>query len=100
MKFGNVALDGSTERLIAAARATQMTESLPKESARTLLAAARGVRLYLEARQTKLAVQQLDVIDALMKTCDDYELCRAYGALIRDVRNAVGYPAARSGRAA
>jgi hypothetical protein len=95
MKFHDVALDGSTERLIAAARATHATEALPTASGKALLASARGVRLYLEARQSRLACGQLEAIEGLMATCDDANLRAAYETLVGDVRKAIGKQAAR-----
>lgn len=90
MKLHDVALDSATTRLIAAATATKVTEGLPVESAKTLVAAARGVRLYLEAQQSKLAVGQLDVIDKLMATCEDEDLKTAYEGLVSRCRTHLG----------
>lgn len=96
MKFHDVSLDGSTERLMAAARATHATEALPTASGKALVASARGVRLYLEARQNKLALGQLDAIEKLMATCDDTDLKAAYVTLVGDVRRALKVPAVRA----
>jgi len=87
-----VGVDGATHRLICAARATQATEGVPKESARALVALARGVRLYLEARQDRLARATLDDIDKLMAGADEPLLVAAYGDLIQGVRKALGWP--------
>lgn len=86
MKLHDIALDNATTRLIAAARATQTTEGIPAESARTLVATARGVRLYLEASLPKLAIDQLDAIDKLMATCEDEGLKEAYAGLVSRCR--------------
>ena len=89
MKFHSVVVDGATERLIAAATATSTTEGVPKESGRSLVASARGVRLYLIARQPGLATALLDQIDALMSTVEDEDLRAAYTTLTGDVRRAI-----------
>lgn len=89
MRLNNVALDGATERLIAAARATQFADALPVASGKALVAHARGVRLYLEARQPKLAAGQLDAIDKLMATAEDKDLRTAYTRLVGDVRRII-----------
>lgn len=90
MKLG-IPIDASTTALIAAARATQASEGLPKDSARTLVAAARACRLYLEAQQPKLAFRQLDEIETLMADCEDTLLVEAYDSLITRVRKALGF---------
>ena len=89
MRLANVAADGATTRLIAAAQATLMTEGLPRESAKTLVASAKGARLYMEARELGLAKQQIDHIDKLMGTCEDQLLVKAYTRLTGDVRKAL-----------
>lgn len=90
MRLGNVSLDGATTRLIAAARATQMSESLPKDSARQLVASARALRLYLEAGQHALAREQLMFVQLLVSSDDVEEsLLKAYGRLTEDVQRAL-----------
>lgn len=89
MKFHSVVLEGATERLIAAATATSSTEGVPKESGRSLVAASKGVRLYLIARQEGLARTLLDQIDKLMSTVEDEALRTAYTTLTSDVRRAI-----------
>lgn len=87
-----VGVDSATTRLIAAARATQATEGLPKDSARQLVALARGVRLYLDAGQARLAMRSLDDLQTLMSSgVEDAVLVEAYAALAKSVRTAVGW---------
>lgn len=89
MRLGNVSLDGATVRLISAARATQMAESLPKDSARQLVASAKALRLYLEAGQHTLAGEQLTFIQTLMADVEDVSLTTAYDRLTGDVSRAL-----------
>lgn len=90
MRLGNVALDGATTRLISAARATQMSEVLPKDSARQLVASSRAMRLYLEAGQHGLAEDQLLFVELLMsESHEDESLTAAYARLTGDVRRAL-----------
>lgn len=89
MRLGNVALDGATTRLTSAARATQMSEVLPKESGRQLVASARAVRLYLEAGQFGLAQGQLLMVQLLMSDLENKELTTAYVRLTGDVERAL-----------
>lgn len=88
-RLANISVDTSTTRLISAANATLMTEGLPRDSARTLVASAKGCRLYLEAGQRPLARQQLDNVEKLMATCDDALLKTAYDRLVSEVRKAL-----------
>ena len=82
--------DGTTARLLACAKATRACEALPGESARTLVQLAGGVRLYLQARQRRLALGALDDIERLMQGVDDADLRDAYDELVGKVRDALG----------
>lgn len=86
MRLDNIVIDGATTRLIAAARAVQAAEHLPKESARTLVALSRGCRLYLEARQRPLALRCLKELDDLMAGAPEADLRDAFTALVESVR--------------
>ncbi len=88
----DVVTDTRTTRLIAAARAVQAAQHLPKESARSLVALSRGARLYLEANQAGLASRTLHEIDLLFTTSEDdlsRELAQVFTHLVNDVRKAI-----------
>lgn len=87
----DVRVDTATARLIAAARATQACENLPTDSAKTLVARARGVRLYIEARQPVLAQAALDDVEKLMAGVDDLDLRAAFRDLATEVRRALDW---------
>lgn len=85
----DVRVDTATARLNAAARATQACETLPPESAKTLVARCRGARLFMEARQIPLAMGALDDVEKLMVGVDDKALAEAFSALVTEIRKAV-----------
>lgn len=70
MRMLDVVLDNATTRLTKAAQATAAVEALPKDSARTLVATCRAVRLFVEAQEHKAAVAALDDAKALVATMD------------------------------
>lgn len=70
-------------------RATQACETLPPESAKTLVARCRGARLFMEARQIPLALTALDDVEKLMAGVDDKQTKAAFLGLVKEIRRAV-----------
>lgn len=91
MAWNNVGADGSTARLLKAAQAAALAEDIPKESGRTLVALAKSVRLYLEARDVELAMAKLEGIEKMLSTHDDALVTKAFDTHVSEVRKYVTF---------
>lgn len=85
----DVVLDGATVRLVKASQAVAAMEALPKDSARTLVATARAVRLFVEAQEPKAAGAALDDLERLVAGMDAGEARSALERRLEAARKAI-----------
>jgi len=67
----NVVVDGRTGRLLKLVQSAQLTEELPKTSARRLVGMARAVRLLAEAGEPDLAKHVVTGMEKLVVEAKD-----------------------------
>lgn len=89
MRMLDVVLDGATVRLIKAAQAVALVEAVPKDSARTLVATAKAVRLFVEAQERGAAVTALGDATDLVTTMDEGQVRDALARRIQAVAKAL-----------
>ena len=71
MRYLDVVVDGRTSRFLKLVQSAQLTEELPKESAKRMVGMARAVRLLAEAGESDLAKHVVTDMEKLVVEARD-----------------------------
>lgn len=89
----DIRTDFATSRLVSVAQAVQLTGVLPAESAKTLVANAKAVRLFVLANEIKAAEAVLEDVDVFTESADQESLHVMVKRHTDAVRKAINPPA-------